>query len=381
MAIRIFLTSDLHLGMKFAGYPEVQAELSEARFKALERLVMFANQNTCNLFVIAGDLFDRVTVSKRDVIRAALLLKDFHGSLVAVLPGNHDFISPGQTDLWATFKESAGDRVLILEEKRIYPLAHYDLDGTLYAAPCTSKHSSENAIGWIRDARADARADARKGSSVKNHIGVAHGSLEGFSPDFDQRYYPMTPQELMATGMDLWLLGHTHTQYPSLPGQTDRIFYPGTPEPDGFDCQHEGKAWILDLSGDRSVTPLSIQTGHHRFLHEEVQIRNSGDLETLKNTYVLPDHRRSLLKARLKGRLPRGEYPLLAQVRKLLEDHLLYLVWNHADVREEITLDDIHHEFTEGSFPHTLLTDLSRSGDSEALQIAYELMQELRTKH
>jgi len=86
------------------------------------------------------------------------------------------------------------------------------------------------------------------------------------------------------------------------------------------------------------------------------------------------------LKVRLKGRIARGEYLLLSQVRSILEEHLFYLVWNDAEVREEITLEDIHHEFTEGSFPHTLLTDLSRSSDSEALQIAYELMQELRRK-
>jgi DNA repair exonuclease SbcCD nuclease subunit len=378
--MRIFLTSDLHLGMKFAGYPEVQVELSEARFKTLERLVTLANRNTCSLFVIAGDLFDRVTVARRDVIRAALILKDFQGALVAVLPGNHDFISPGQTDLWAAFRENAGDHVLVLEEKKVYPLAHYDVEGFLYAAPCGSKHSADNAIGWVREARAEARADARRASLPGKHIGVAHGSLEGFSPDFDQRYYPMTSRELLACGMDLWLMGHTHSQYPSQPGQTDRIFYPGTPEPDGFDCQHEGKAWVLDLSEDRRVTPLSLQTGCHRFLHEEVQIRNSGDLETFKNKYALTGHGKSLLKARLKGRIARGEYPLLSRVRSILEQHLFYLVWNDAEVREEITLEDIHHEFTEGSFPHTLLTDLSRSSDSEALQIAYELMQELRTK-
>ncbi len=370
--LRIFLTSDLHLGMKFAGYPEVQVELSEARFRALEKLVTLANQNTCGLFVIAGDLFDRVTVTKRDVIRAALLLKDFQGPLVAVLPGNHDFISQGQTDLWTPFKENAGDRVLVLEERKTYPLTHYDLEATLYAAPCGSKHSSENAIDWIRE--------APKERTVKNHIGVAHGSLEGFSPDFDERYYPMTSQELLACGMDLWLMGHTHIQYPSQPGQTDRIFYPGTPEPDGFDCQHEGKAWVLELSEDRTVTSLSLSTGHHRFLHDEVEIKNPGDLEALKKKYAAPEHRKTLLKMKLRGRIPREEYQLLSRVRRILEEQLFYLVWNDTEVREEITMEDIHHEFTEGSFPHTLLTDLSRSGDSEALQIAYELLQELRIR-
>jgi exonuclease SbcD len=372
MSLKIFLTSDLHLGMKFAGYPEVQVELSEARFNTLERLVDSANKNQCNLFVIAGDLFDRVTVAKRDVIRAAHLLKEFQGPLVAVLPGNHDFISRGQTDLWTPFKENAGDRVLVLEERKTYPLTHYDLEATLYAAPCGSKHSNENAIGWIKE--------APKERTAKCHLGIAHGSLEGFSPDFDERYYPMTARELLGCGMDLWLMGHTHIQYPFQPGQTDRIFYPGTPEPDGFDCQHEGKAWVLELAEDRRVTPLTLSTGMYRFLHDEVEIRNPADLEALKKKYAAPEHRKTLLKMRLKGRIPREEYQLLSRVRKILEEELFYLVWNDTGVSEEITLEGIHQEFTEGSFPHQLLTRLVQSGDSEALQIAYEVMQELRVK-
>ena len=35
MSFKIFHTSDIHLGMKFAGYPEVQAELIDARFETM----------------------------------------------------------------------------------------------------------------------------------------------------------------------------------------------------------------------------------------------------------------------------------------------------------------------------------------------------------
>jgi len=140
MSLKIFHTSDIHLGMKFAGYPEVQSELSEARFKTLENLVNLANSEKCDLFIIAGDLFDRVSVAKRDILRASQILQDFQGQLVVVLPGNHDFISGDKIDLWSHFKDSAPINVLILSEKRIYPLKHYDLDIHVYAAPCNAKH-------------------------------------------------------------------------------------------------------------------------------------------------------------------------------------------------------------------------------------------------
>ncbi|MBE0427383.1 MAG: DNA repair exonuclease [Nitrospirae bacterium] len=367
MSLKIFHTSDLHLGMKFAGYPEVQAELSEARFKTFENLVSLANREKCDLFIIAGDLFDRVSIAKKDIIRTSKILQEFQGHLVAILPGNHDFISSDSTDLWLYFKENIHDNVVVLNEKKVYPLQHYDLDAHLYAAPCNSKQSGENAIAWTKESKKD--------GSVAHHIGVAHGSLEGFSPDFDQRYYPMSVSELQKCGLDIWLLGHTHVQYPEKPGTEDRIFYPGTPEPDGFDCQHEGKAWIIEVDDDKKIHPASLSTGTYKFLHEELEVDSLSDLKMLRKRYASEDHRKVLLKLRLKGRLPRDEYESLCEIRKPLEQQLFHLILNDDEVTEEITIDTINQEFTEGSFPHMLLTALAH--DSEALQIAYDLIKEV----
>ena len=65
----------------------------EARFDVLKRCADIANEETCDLFVVGGDLFDRVSVAKRDIQRAASILAEFQGRLVTVLPGNHDYIT------------------------------------------------------------------------------------------------------------------------------------------------------------------------------------------------------------------------------------------------------------------------------------------------
>jgi DNA repair exonuclease SbcCD nuclease subunit len=368
MSLKILHTSDTHLGMKFAGYPEVQAELSEARFKTLEKLVTHANSEKCDLLIIAGDLFDRVSIAKKDIIRASKILQEFQGRLVAVLPGNHDFISSDPTDLWLYFRENISDNVIVLNEKKVYSLQHYDLDVHLYAAPCHAKQSGENSIAWIKESTRD--------GSVAHHIGVAHGSLEGFSPDFDQRYYPMTVSELQNCGVDLWLMGHTHIQYPDKPSATDIIFYPGTPEPDGFDCQHEGKAWMLEIDDDKKIHPASLSIGTYKFLREELEVASASALEMLRKRYSSEDYRKVLLKLKLKGRLPRDEYENLPEIRKTLEQQLFHLILNDDEVTEEITIDVVNQEFTEGSFPHMLLTALTH--DSEALQVAYDLIKEVR---
>ena len=106
MTIKIFHTADLHLGMKFARYPSIQNELINARYETLEKMVEIANRERCELFVITGDLFDRVTVKSVEIKKAVDILNEFAGDLVLVLPGNHDFYT-GDSSL---LKENTGAR-------------------------------------------------------------------------------------------------------------------------------------------------------------------------------------------------------------------------------------------------------------------------------
>ncbi len=365
-------------------------------------MVLIANEKRADVFVVAGDLFESVSAAKRDVERAAGMLSEFQGKLVAVLPGNHDYLSAEDT-LWKRFKEAGGDAVLLLEEERPYPLEHYGVDACLFPGPCVSKHSKSNAIGWVGAAVKDGAAAKDRPASAKGLIGIAHGSLEGFSPDFNGDYYPMRTAELLSCGLDLWLLGHTHIRYPAKPGSHDRIFFAGTPEPDGFDCSHEGFAWLLELEEGGAVSAREIRTGSYRYSREEVEIGGAADLAAFVRRYAISGSPRSslgergaagagggtagdtagaaskiLLKAVLKGRLPPEEFPELERARARLAEKLLYLDWDSSGVRELITPDTIDREFPQGSFPHGLLSGLALAGDTEALELAYELLQEAR---
>ncbi|MBN2325071.1 MAG: DNA repair exonuclease [Spirochaetes bacterium] len=372
MSLRIFHTADVHLGMKFSSYPGVRQELVEARFVALERCVTLANENECDLFVIAGDLFDRISVFEKDIIRAAKIVSEFQGAFACTLPGNHDHHPSGSRNIWELFSQHAGDRHKVLTEQAVYPLAGYDLDANLYPAPCSGKHSDHHVLGWICGLKRD--------TGVRHHIGIAHGSLEGFSPDFDKKYYPVSEKVLRSCGMDLWLLGHTHTRYPEKPGAHDTIFFPGTPQPDGFDCTHTGHAWILHLDDENKIHAESLSTGSIRFIHDEVTLNTPADMESLLKRYSADEYGRTLLKLTLGGVLSREDYasisPLLEEMKKRL--FFLHEPVDMSNLTEKIAKKEIDEEFTEGSFPHMLLTALVKEEDTLALQLAYELIKEAR---
>ncbi len=123
MRLKIFLTADVHLGMKFSGYPaNIQPGLIKARFDTLRSCVNIANKNKCDIFAVAGDLFDSRYIPHSDVVKASQIIDGFEGRLAVVLPGNHDFITAAPTDVWKIFQQNSGDDVIVLSEKRIYDL-------------------------------------------------------------------------------------------------------------------------------------------------------------------------------------------------------------------------------------------------------------------
>ncbi len=371
MDLKIFHTADVHLGLKFSRYDDLQSDLIAARFDTLQGLVEKSNEEACHLFAVAGDLFDRVTVAKRDIQKCVDILNAFEGHLVAVLPGNHDYVS-SDSDLWAAFNDRAGDRVLVLDKRQSYDLTSYDLSVALYPGPCEAKHSGENAIGWITEEPKDTDLDF--------HIGIAHGNVAGYGQDDEQKYYPMTREELLGCDMDLWLLGHIHVQSPSEITSQERIYYSGIPEPDGFDCHHEGCAWLLELRDDRRVDARPIQTGTYRFAHHDAEIQRQDDIENLKARYSGTEYARTLLKLKLNGRVPQEIFEELPDLKDQIGNQVGFLSVDDDDVAIEITSEKIDREFTDGSFPHQLLSDLANNdADAEALQIAYEMIQEART--
>ena len=75
-------------------------------------------------------------------------LDEFNGECVLIMPGNHDYDN-GMINLWDTSKKNMSDKILYLNEESPFSLERYGLM-LVYPAPCHSKHSDVNNIGWIK---------------------------------------------------------------------------------------------------------------------------------------------------------------------------------------------------------------------------------------
>lgn len=364
MGLKIFHTGDIHLGMKFNGYrDDIKKTLAEVRFSSLENMIERANEKGADIFVVAGDLFNTIKVAKKDIVRAVNILDKFNGACVLVLPGNHDYYDD-MIELWEEFTKTPSEKILFINKEEVYSLEDYGLDVRVYPGPCHSKHSKENSLAWVKK---QGLAD-----TGKYHIGVAHGALEGLSPDIEGNYYYMEMDELHSIPTDLWLIGHTHVSYPLKDSVVDeKIYNAGTPEPDGLDYSGEGSAWFISLDG-KSKRAEKIITGEYRFFDKNFSIQADEDLDEVLSWIKKENREKAIIRLNLKGLLSKSAYSELRDFYGEIEGRVFHLLIEDTDLKIRINKDTIKREFTEGSFPYEFLNGLDH--DEEALQIAYELL-------
>lgn len=367
MPLRILHTADNHIGISFAQYPDVVRDrLLEERFAALERLVTTANERAAHFLVVAGDLFDKQTVTKKLIERAVGILARFEGEQVLVLAGNHDFYEGADNRLWKWFREAAEDTcILALLEPGTKQFECDDVSVRFYACPCPSKHGEENMIGWV--------ADEEKANGHL-HVGIAHGNVEGLGLDADQRYFNMSETELRDTGVHTWLLGHIHVPAPA-PGTTGSPLYfmPGIHTPDSVKCSHPGHAWWIELEAKGAFRHEQLTTGGVKFVRLRREVENADQVDALRSQCAALDAPNTILDLQLSGRLREDEMSELIQWIDGIAPTFLHLS-HDLDIAPVLDATGVAKRFPEGTLPNELLlgllADEANPGDAHlALEI------------
>lgn len=371
--IKIFVTGDNHIGLKYASH-ERAAILAESRVTAFENMVQTANQESCALFVITGDLFENTySIPKKDIVRLLDMLSRFQG-MVVVLPGNHDFYDK-DAKLWQCFKDALTpyDNILLLTDFRPYSLRVNGKALTLYPALCTSLHSEpeQNNLGWI------------KATDIPNdetyHIGIAHGAVQGETIDKEGQYFLMTCDELETIPVDVWLIGHTHVPFPrGLSGEfvpAGKIFNAGTHVQTDVSCNTEGLCFVVEINEDKSVRAKKIVSGNLRFYRRSIALCAEAMEQTLERELAdIADN--SVVDLILTGAVTSEEYE---NRHTIIERTLSRFVEGRYDdyaLSKLISKELIDAEFPETSFSAGLLTALL--DEPKQAQLVYELLESLK---
>ena len=375
--VKIFVTGDNHFGKKYDRYPEVKDKLIQSRFEVLKDMVRKAEAEGCELFVVTGDLFDNINnVRVHDVKEVAEILSSFNRTVI-VLPGNHDYYT-GEEKVWKDFENylSAIDHnITLIKEFRPYDFDAGEEKVVVYPAFCQSKHSKENNLKWIRE------ADIQKDGVI--NIGIAHGAIQGVTPDLKEEYFLMTDKELESIPVDVWLIGHTHIPYPNalkedVETSGYKIFNAGTHEQTDLHNNTEGNGFIISVDKQGSAAKVLARkyvSGKVRFYDIAIQVK--PDSETALADAIKKElaemSKNSVLRVKVSGTVKQEEYDNKEKIfNEILGEYLTYEK-DDSELSEEITVARIREEYAETSFAARFLEELLDSPTE--LQMAYQLLQ------
>ena len=371
--LRIFVTGDNHIGLKYASH-EAAARLASSRITAFEEMVRTANCENCDLFVITGDLFENTySVPKRDIKTLLDHLSAFCGTVV-VLPGNHDYYDR-DAKVWQYFKDvqSSHDNIMLLTDYRPYDLPVNGKDIVLYPALCTSLHSApgENNLGWIKETGIP--------EDGAYHIGIAHGAVEGETIDNEGRYFLMNHAELESIPVDAWLIGHTHVPFPrNLTTdftEAGKIFNAGTHVQTDVSCNTEGLCFVVEIADNKSVRAKKVMSGNLRFYRKDIAV-SAGQLEQILERELEDCSDDSVVDLILSGAITADEYEDRHKIIDRALERFVEGTYHDYSLSKLISKELIESEFPETSLSAGLLTALL--GEPKEAQLAYELLKSLK---
>jgi DNA repair exonuclease SbcCD nuclease subunit len=207
--------ADLHLDTPFSGIgqvsPRVAEALQNASLDAFDALIDLTLREDARFLLLAGDLYDgaeRGIRAQRRFERGLRRLGE-HGIRTFMVNGNHDPLN-GWSAIrdWPPLVKAFGSR-----EVESVEVAHDgEILATVYGISYAQARVEENLSLRFR-----------RQASQGLHIGLLHANVEGNAEHAP--YSPCSLDDLRASGMDYWALGHIHKR--QVISRKPWVVYPG----------------------------------------------------------------------------------------------------------------------------------------------------------
>ncbi len=266
--------ADLHLDAPFVGLTaaseRIGRALAEATYDAFRRVIDTALEREVDFVLVAGDAYNARDKSLRAQLRFREQMKRLaeEGIEVFVVHGNHDPASGWSAGL------ALPDNVHVFPIDRV-GRTEVVRDGELVAAVYGRS--------FARAAEtANFSLDYRREATDPVAIGLLHANVGGNS-DYDP-YAPASLEDLRASGMDYWALGHIHKQ--EVLAENPWIVYAGSPQ--GINPKETGPhgCFVVEISGTGAVSLEHVETAPVAWARVELDASAAGGLDEVRSLVV-----------------------------------------------------------------------------------------------
>ena len=355
--MRILHCADIHLDSKMETNLD-KKQAKERRGELLNtftRMVRYAEDNAVDAVLIAGDLFDRKSISAAARNTVLDSIKSARGIVFYILQGNHD-----EGSLFGDGEEHPENVRLFGERWKAYLMGNVVISGV--------ELNADNSAGIYNELVLDMKYF---------NIVMLHGqAAEAMAKDKTE---VINLKALRGKGIDYLALGHVHEyKYSELPGG-GKYCYPGCLEGRGF-----------DECGQHGFVLMDVDEATHSFTHEFVPFagRNMYTVPVeLEGDVTSPDviaaarraimqsgaGARDLIKLELLGNIDAESELDYETVRAAFKDDF-YFVKVKDSTRPAINeADYLYDKSLKGEFVRSVMADESLSEEDKAAVIRYGL--------
>lgn len=231
--IKILHCADIHIGAELASIGGKARQRREEILMTFDNIVSICKNENIDVLLIAGDLFQSSNMDKDSVNSVKKSLKNIPDTIVAIAPGNHDYISMDSHFLDEDWPENVH-----IFKSELEAVEYNKLGLRLWGAAFTSTYVTYPMLDLINVPKDD----------IVN-ICVIHGEL--ISENQQSNYNPISSMQLRFSGMDYVALGHIHKRTEILRAGSTYYSYCGCPEGQGFDELGEKGVYVGTVSKER----------------------------------------------------------------------------------------------------------------------------------
>jgi DNA repair exonuclease SbcCD nuclease subunit len=333
--MRFIHTADWQIGKVFRRFGEREALFRQARLDAIDALGALATREEAAHVLVAGDVYDMETPLPATRRAPLERMRRFPHVTWHLLPGNHDPHRPnGLWDQIAADDPPANVHLHLTPE----PVAIAD-NVWILPAPLTRKSAVDDLTIWMDEAPTPPGAI---------RIGLAHGSVQGFDSagEASNLIDPARPER---AGLAYLALGDWHRTLKIGP----RVHYAGTPEPDRFDSQEQGKALVVTLRGGAEPEVREEIAGRYRWQRLRPDLQSDEAVaDEAARWRAIGDLPQAVLRLDLTGTLSLAARQSLEDVLGRLEAACAHLEYDLSGLHLRPTPEDIEAIDFDGALRH-----------------------------
>ena len=365
--IKVLHCADLHFDTPFKELSKEVSDVSKNELlEVFKNIIDLSINENIEVLLIAGDVFDNLTVNKNTLFFISDQLKRIKNIKVFISPGNHDPYN----------------------EKSFYSMINWPENVYIFKGDMEFKEVKElNLVVWGAGFRNSYENETLlKNIDVDNdkiNIMLLHGEIT--SGNSNNEYNPIYIKDIYESNIDYIALGHRHKFSGILKAGITTYAYSGCPQGRGFD--EAGEKGVIVGEIYKGGTDLKFFPMYKRkYITREIDITDTNNydevvfkvLSQLNNEEIYQNFYKIILKGEIKEHFNLNEKLLIEK----LKDKFYYIkIINNTSI--EVNLEELSRDYSvKGKFIAKIFEKLKCASDDEkailelALKIGIQCLSE-----